>query len=152
MIGALLGAIPATAVALFVGGPLSALAVLILFTVIQFVENNYLVPRVIGESTGVHPAILIVALVIFGNQFGLIGVFLTAPALAIARDLYQYIQTTARRLPGEALGHVALVPEARPHVVPLGQSNSKPSLRVRSQPGTSPISREGAEKQKAQHP
>ena len=153
MIGALLGAIPATAVALFVGGPLSALAVLILFTVIQFVENNYLVPRVIGESTGVHPAILIVALVIFGNQFGLIGVFLTAPALAIARDLYQY---TYRRLrgdsPGEALGHVALVPEARPHVVPLGQSNSKPSLRVRSQPGTSPISREGAEKQKAQHP
>lgn len=52
MIGALLGAIPATAVALFVGGPLSALAVLVLFTVIQFVENNYLVPRVIGESTG----------------------------------------------------------------------------------------------------
>jgi hypothetical protein len=127
--------------------------VLILFTVIQFVENNYLVPRVIGESTGVHPAILIVALVIFGNRFGLIGVFLTAPALAIARDLYQY---TYRRLrgdsPGEALGHVALVPEARPHAVPLGQSNSKPSLRVRSQPGTSPISREGAEKQKAQHP
>jgi len=105
MVGALLGAIPATIVALFVGGPLSALAVLALFTAIQFVENNYLVPRVIGESTGVHPAILIVALVIFGEQFGLLGVLLAAPALAIARDLYQYAYKRLRGdSPEEAMG------------------------------------------------
>ena len=127
MVGALLGAIPATVVALFVGGPLSALAVLGLFTVIQFVENNYLVPRVIGESTGVHPAILIVALVIFGERFGLIGVFLAAPALAIARDLYRY---TYRRLcgdsPEEALARHTPAPQTAPSVTPRQQRSSNP--------------------------
>jgi len=127
MVGALLGAIPATVVALFVGGPLSALAVLGLFTVIQFLENNYLVPRVIGESTGVHPAILIVALVIFGERFGLIGVFLAAPALAIARDLYRY---TYRRLcgdsPEEALARHTPAPQTAPSVTPRQQRSSNP--------------------------
>ena len=130
MIGALLGAIPATAVALFVGGPLSALAVLVLFTVIQFVENNYLVPRVIGESTGVHPAILIVALVVFGNQFGLVGVFLTAPTLAIARDLYRYAYRRLRGdSPAEALGEPALALESAPSAAPSLQQNNS-TLRL----------------------
>jgi len=103
MIGAMLGAIPA----LFVGGPISALAVLGLFVVVQLVENNYLVPRVIGQSIGVHPAILIIVLVIFGKLFGLLGVILAAPATAIARDLYIYAY---RRLsgasPSEAIAHL----------------------------------------------
>jgi len=107
MIGAMLGAIPAVIVALFVGGPISALAVLGLFVVVQLVENNYLVPRVIGQSIGVHPAILIVVLVIFGKLFGLFGVILAAPVTAIARDFYIYAH---RRLsgasPSEAIAHL----------------------------------------------
>lgn len=107
MIGAMLGAIPAVIVALFVGGPISALAVLGLFVVVQLVENNYLVPRVIGQSIGVHPAILIIVLVIFGKLFGLLGVILAAPVTAIARDLYIYAH---RRLsgasPSEAIAHL----------------------------------------------
>jgi len=107
MIGAALGAVPAVIVALFVGGPISALAVLGLFVVVQVVENNYLVPRVIGESIGVHPAILIVVLVVFGQLFGLLGVILAAPTAAIARDLYIYAH---RRLsgasPSEAIAHL----------------------------------------------
>lgn len=112
MIGAMLGAIPAVIVALFVGGPASALVVLGLFVVVQLVENNFLVPRVIGHSIGVHPAILIVALVVFGQLFGLPGVILAAPITAIARDLYLY---TYRRLSGRAPA------EAIAHLPPFGE-------------------------------
>jgi predicted PurR-regulated permease PerM len=97
MVGALLGAIPAVIIALIVGGPISALAVLGLFIVIQFVENNFLVPRVIGESVGVHPAVLLIALVVFSQVLGFIGVILAAPITAILRDLYLYAY---RRLSG----------------------------------------------------
>ncbi len=55
MVGALLGGIPAVFVALFVGGPVSALAVLAWVYIIQFAENNFLVPRVIGESVACTP-------------------------------------------------------------------------------------------------
>ncbi|PJF48034.1 MAG: AI-2E family transporter [Candidatus Thermofonsia Clade 3 bacterium] len=103
MIGATLGAIPAVIVTLFVGGLPSALAVLIAFTIIQLVENNLLVPRVIGDSVGVHPAILIIMLVIFGKLFGLLGVIVAAPATAAARDLYRYAyHRLSNRSPAEA--------------------------------------------------
>ncbi len=116
MIGAMLGAIPAVIVALFVGGPVSALAVLGLFVVVQLVENNYLVPRVIGESIGVHPAILIVALVIFGQLFGLLGVILAAPVTAVARDLYLYAyRRVSGKSPTEAIEHVLrIAPKPEP--------------------------------------
>ena len=107
MIGAALGAVPAVIVALLVGGPISALAVLGLFVVVQVVENNYLVPRVIGESIGVHPAILIVVLVVFGQLFGLLGVILAAPTAAIARDLYLYAyRRLSGKSPSEAIAHL----------------------------------------------
>lgn len=97
MIGALLGLIPGVILAFVIGGPASGIAVLILYIVIQQLENNLLVPRVIGESVGVHPAILTVTLIAMGSVFGLIGVITAAPATAIARDLYLY---TYRRLGG----------------------------------------------------
>jgi predicted PurR-regulated permease PerM len=99
MVGALLGGIPAVIVALFVGGPVSALAVLVWVIIIQFAENNFLVPRIIGESVGVHPAILLVALVVFSQVLGFVGVVLAAPLTAIARDLYLYAY---RRLNGNS--------------------------------------------------
>jgi predicted PurR-regulated permease PerM len=90
MIGALLGMVPAVIIAFVVGGPTSGVAVLILYVVVQQIENNLLVPRVIGESVGVHAAILTVMLVAMGSVFGLLGVITAAPVTAIARDLYLY--------------------------------------------------------------
>jgi predicted PurR-regulated permease PerM len=98
MIGALLGMIPAIVIAFAVGGPTSGIAVAILYIVIQQIENNVLVPRIIGESVGVHPAILTVMLIAMGSVFGLIGVIAAAPVTAIVRDLYLYCY---RRLGGQ---------------------------------------------------
>lgn len=97
MIGAILGGTPGVILAFVIGGPTTGVVVLIMYIVIQQLENNLLVPRIIGESVGVHPAILTVTLIVLGNLFGLAGVILAAPMTAIARDLYRY---TYRRLSG----------------------------------------------------
>ncbi len=116
MIGAMLGAIPAVIVAFIVGGPASAIAVLVLFVIIQFVENNFLVPRVIGESVGVHPAILLVALIVLGADLGFIGVIAAAPLTAIARDLYLYVyRRLSGKSPREAIESISLKAEQKAH-------------------------------------
>jgi predicted PurR-regulated permease PerM len=75
--------------------------------VVQQLENNLLVPRIIGESVGVHPAILTVVLISMGQVFGLLGVVLAAPLTAISRDLFVYVY---RRLDG-------LSPAAARHMI-----------------------------------
>jgi predicted PurR-regulated permease PerM len=90
MIGAILGGTPGVILAFVIGGPTTGIVVLIMYVVVQQVENNFLVPRIIGDSVGVHPAILTVTLIIGASVFGLLGVVLAAPATAIARDLYLY--------------------------------------------------------------
>lgn len=99
MIGAILGGTPGVILAFVIGGPTTGVVVLIMYIVVQQVENNLLVPRIIGESVGVHPAILTVSLIVFGQLFGLPGVILAAPMTAIVRDLYRY---TYRRLSGRS--------------------------------------------------
>ena len=114
MIGALLGMIPAVIVAFIVGGPASTIAVLVLFIIIQFIENNFLVPRVIGESVGVHPAILLVAIIVLGADLGFIGVIAAAPLTAIARDLYLYAyRRLSGKTPSEAIESISLKAEKK---------------------------------------
>ena len=61
-----------------------------LYTAIQQLENNMLVPKVMGDAVELHPAVMIVALVLGGALFGLGGAILAAPIVAAGRDLYRY--------------------------------------------------------------
>ena len=99
IIGPIIGAVPGVLIGFFGGdnGLQTGLAVLVVYVVVQQLENNLLVPRIIGESVGVHPAILTVILIAMGQVFGLLGIVLAAPLTAIARDLFVYVH---RRLGG----------------------------------------------------
>lgn len=88
-IGPILGAIPAVLVALL-DNPISAVYVAIAFFAIQQVENLLLVPRISGKSVKLHPAVVMVVLVL-GNQLaGFAGMLLAVPVTAIIRDLFKY--------------------------------------------------------------
>jgi predicted PurR-regulated permease PerM len=90
IIGPIIGSIPAVLIAFSIS-PAAGVAVLILYIVIQQLENNFLVPRIVGESIGIHPAVLSVILIAMGQVFGIVGVILSAPVAAISRDLFVYI-------------------------------------------------------------
>lgn len=91
VLGPIIGSIPGIIIAFLTAGPQGALAALVVYVVVQQLENNFLVPRIVGESVGVHPAILTVVLIAMGQVFGLLGVVLSAPLTAITRDLFIYI-------------------------------------------------------------
>ncbi|NJN66096.1 MAG: AI-2E family transporter [Chloroflexaceae bacterium] len=90
VIGPVIGAIPAVIVGLF-DSPLTALLVALLYLGVQIIESNVLIPRILGESVGIHPALLIILIIIASQLFGLAGVFFVAPAVAISRDVFLYL-------------------------------------------------------------
>lgn len=89
-IGPFLGAIPALLVAAL-GSPKLALWVVVLFVLIQQVENLLLVPRVAGRSVRVHPALVMVVLVIGSEVWGIWGMAIAVPATAVIRDVFRYL-------------------------------------------------------------
>jgi predicted PurR-regulated permease PerM len=92
VVGPIIGAIPAIVLALFSDNPIVAvLAVTALYIAIQQLENTVLVPRIVGESVNLHPAVLMVLLVVCSQAFGLLGAILAAPASAAARDIFNYL-------------------------------------------------------------
>lgn len=97
-LGPVLAALPAMALALFLGSEHLALsngwfALLVagLYVVIQQVENNFLVPRIIGRSVNLHPVVVIVGAIGGAMIAGILGVFLAAPVLGSARILGGYL-------------------------------------------------------------
>jgi predicted PurR-regulated permease PerM len=89
VLGPTIGAIPGVILGFGIS-PTAGFAVLILYIAVQQLENSLLVPRIIGESVGVHPAVLTVAMIVMGTLFGLLGILLAAPAVATTRDLFKY--------------------------------------------------------------
>jgi predicted PurR-regulated permease PerM len=93
--GAWLGAIPAMIIA-FTVSPLKALLTLIAFFVIQQVEGNYLMPRIQGGSLHIHPVPILLAVIVGWGLFGIMGMVLAVPALAVMRVLYDFFSVRLR--------------------------------------------------------
>jgi len=92
IIGPIVAAIPAILIGISIS-PGAAIAAIILYVAIQQLENNLLVPKILGDAVQLHPAVLIVALVAGGALFGIGGAILAAPVVAAGRDLYRYTFT-----------------------------------------------------------
>jgi predicted PurR-regulated permease PerM len=89
-IGPIMGAVPAVIVAT-IQEPLLGLWTLLLFIGIQQLENLLLVPRISGKAVQLHPAVIMVVLVL-GNQIaGFWGLVLAVPLTAIVRDVFKYL-------------------------------------------------------------
>jgi predicted PurR-regulated permease PerM len=89
IIGPIIAAIPAILIGASIS-PAAALAAIALYTIIQQLENHLIVPKVMGDAVDLHPAVVILSLIIGGSLFGLWGAILAAPVVALARDLYRY--------------------------------------------------------------
>jgi predicted PurR-regulated permease PerM len=98
VVGPILSAIPALLVALG-GGTSTLIAVLILYVLIQQLENQILVPRIVGNTLKLHAALLMALLVIAGAVGGLFLVILSAPLAAIGRDIFIYLHRRLRHSP-----------------------------------------------------
>jgi predicted PurR-regulated permease PerM len=81
-VGPVVAAVPALFLS-FAQSPIKALLVLILYIVIQQLENQLIVPKVMQKSTGLNPVVVIIAMLIGARLGGILGVMLAVPTAAI---------------------------------------------------------------------
>jgi predicted PurR-regulated permease PerM len=86
------GAVPLLFVLLTTTDPMFyTLRVLLLFAIIQFTENNILTPNIVGSNVNINPFFIIIGLVFGGTIWGIPGMLLIVPFLAIARIIFSHL-------------------------------------------------------------
>ncbi len=90
-VGPFIGAVPAVFLA-FLESPFKALLVLILYIVVQQLENNIIVPKVMQKTVGLNPIVVMVAILLGAKLAGVLGALLAIPiataAMVVAKDWF----------------------------------------------------------------
>jgi predicted PurR-regulated permease PerM len=80
-IGPIISAIPAVLFA-FLQNPPLAIAVIVLYIVVQQLENHVIVPVVMSRSVGLNPALVILAILVGGSLAGIVGALIAIPVVS----------------------------------------------------------------------
>lgn len=84
-LGPFLGGIPGVFIALTTGGPTKAIIVAAIYIVIQQLENNLLVPKVMQKTTGLNPLVVIIAVLVGAKIAGILGILLAVPVVLVIK-------------------------------------------------------------------
>ena len=84
--GPFLGAIP-SAIILLIVDPLYALAFVIFILVLQQIDGNIIMPKIVGLNIGMSAFWVLFALILFGGIFGFWGMLLGVPVFTIIYSL-----------------------------------------------------------------
>jgi predicted PurR-regulated permease PerM len=101
VIGPVISGIPIVLVGLLNFHGLAIPTYLLIFVVVMhFAESKFIMPKLIGSRLRLHPAAVVIVLLIGAEFFGIIGMFLAAPVAAIIRELLRlYYITPRNRIP-----------------------------------------------------
>ena len=61
------------------------------FGIVQMLEGFFLTPKIVGDSVGIHPFGVMLALIVGGQLFGLLGLVLAVPTAASTRVLFHHM-------------------------------------------------------------
>ncbi|MBS3994236.1 MAG: AI-2E family transporter [Alkaliphilus sp.] len=89
-IGPIIGAIPGVIIALL-DEPSKAIWVLIAFIIIQQFESAVLSPKIVGESVGLNPIIIIITLFLGNELYGVAGMIFGVPMVASIKIIFKHI-------------------------------------------------------------
>jgi predicted PurR-regulated permease PerM len=91
-VGPAIGGFPPVIIAAFSGEPLDAVWLIIAFTALQQLEGHVVAPNVFGQALRINPLLVIFALLLGGQIYGLIGAFISLPLAAIVRETIVYFR------------------------------------------------------------
>jgi predicted PurR-regulated permease PerM len=80
--GAIAGAIPPVLFA-FTDSPGKALLALVVYVLVQQLESNVTIPIVMSQRTRMHPAVIAIGVLVVGQLFGFVGLFVAVPILSL---------------------------------------------------------------------
>jgi predicted PurR-regulated permease PerM len=89
-LGPLITAVPAVALALL-HSKKTALYAVVVILIVQQLENAVISPRILGKSMGLHPLMIIFALLAGAELLGFTGVILAVPGAAAIKVVLRYI-------------------------------------------------------------
>lgn len=106
--GPILSALPALLLALGQGG-MTALWVLLIFAAVQALENNMILPFIMARGMKLHPLAVIFSVLLCVAAFGVLGVLIAAPLVAIVRIVHDelYRKKFLPHVTNEDLDHLA---------------------------------------------
>jgi predicted PurR-regulated permease PerM len=91
-IGIIIGALPPLLFALLLGDSIiTPLLVLAVFGSVQFLEGNFISPRIVGSKVSINPFMAMLALIVGGEVWGISGMILFVPFIGILRVIFEEI-------------------------------------------------------------
>lgn len=141
IVGPILGSIPSLLVAFFYNSQVAnldmVLKVAITFIIVQQIEGNLLVPKIAGDSTKLHPAIVMLVIIVGSEVAGLIGAIVSVPLTAVGRDVYVYLyqRLVLAATPEQA---EAKVPSRRDEIAEKIQKQAQRRLKRRTESNETP--------------
>jgi len=95
-VGFFIGLVPPALLALFIGGWKLALAVVVVYAVLNVVIQSVIQPRFTGESVGISVTVSFVSLLLWGFVLGPLGTLLALPMTLLAKALLVDVDPKAR--------------------------------------------------------
>lgn len=91
-VGSVIGGVLSIGLALFQfwDQPIWIAAVLVIFVIGQMLEGNFLTPKLVGRSVGLHPVWLMFALSVFGSFLGFTGMLIAVPVAAMLGVFFRF--------------------------------------------------------------
>lgn len=93
IVGSIIGAVPAVLLAYTVE-PALALKVIVYYIVINQIENQIFVPKIMGSVIDLHPIAIIISLLIGGQLFGILGMIMAVPTAALLKVVLKHLWIT----------------------------------------------------------
>ena len=87
-VGFILGLVPPTIVALLDHDAKTAIAVVVIYCVLNIIIQSVIQPRVVGSSVGLSPTLSFLSLIVWAAILGGIGAFLAVPATLFVKALF----------------------------------------------------------------
>ena len=91
-IGIIIGALPPLLFALLLTDSLiTPVLVVAVFATVQFLEGNFITPRIVGSKVSINPFVAMIALIIGGELWGISGMILFVPLIGILKVIFDQI-------------------------------------------------------------
>jgi predicted PurR-regulated permease PerM len=120
-LGPIIATFPAVIVALLQGSTylqvsplIFALLVVLFYVLVQQLENNLIVPRVLGDAVELPPLVVMTGVLVGASVGGILGALLAIPVIATSREILRYVYSKMLGEDPFPIGEVALEPGVRP--------------------------------------
>ena len=91
--GAIVAVIVSAIITFITGGFSQAIWMIVIVTILQQIDANIINPKIVGDSLKISPLLVILAVTIGGAYFGVLGMFLAVPVVAVIKVLIEdYIE------------------------------------------------------------